>query len=252
MKAIILAAGRGSRMNKETENRPKCLVELMGKSLLEWQVSSLHKGGVDDILVVTGYLGHKIKGNFKTLANPCWNKSNMVTTLLTASKWLEKEPCIISYSDIVYHHNHVKKLTESTHDITITYDTLWKELWKERFADPLSDAETFKEKNGLLLEIGKKTNCFDHIQGQYMGLLHFTPNGWSKVKTLLTNLSQNDIDKLDMTSLLGLLLRRNVTIGTVPVDGAWCEADSMSDITTYEKILIKIQKSEIAWSHDWR
>ena len=55
MKAIILAAGRGSRMRKLTDENPKCLVLLRGKSLLDWQLEALRGAGIKQISIVTGY-----------------------------------------------------------------------------------------------------------------------------------------------------------------------------------------------------
>jgi hypothetical protein len=53
MRAIILAAGRGSRMKNLTDERPKCLVELRGKTLLEWQLGALRHAGINEIAHVT-------------------------------------------------------------------------------------------------------------------------------------------------------------------------------------------------------
>ena len=61
MRAIILAAGEGTRLRPHTLDRPKCLVELAGKSLLEHQVSSLRANGIDSITVVTGYRASMIE-----------------------------------------------------------------------------------------------------------------------------------------------------------------------------------------------
>jgi len=55
MKAIILAAGRGSRMKNLTDERPKCLVELRGNPLLDWQLAALLEAGIDRIAIDTGY-----------------------------------------------------------------------------------------------------------------------------------------------------------------------------------------------------
>ena len=55
MKAIILAAGRGSRLKNLTDERPKCLVELHGKALLDWQLEALREAGIKKIGIVTGY-----------------------------------------------------------------------------------------------------------------------------------------------------------------------------------------------------
>ena len=55
MKTIILAAGRGSRMGNLTDEKPKCLLEVFGKPLIEHQIEALTKGGIEDIAIVTGY-----------------------------------------------------------------------------------------------------------------------------------------------------------------------------------------------------
>ena len=53
MKAIILAAGRGSRMGELSEDSPKCLVEVCGRTLLSWQIAALHGAGIEDIGLIT-------------------------------------------------------------------------------------------------------------------------------------------------------------------------------------------------------
>ena len=55
MNAIILAAGRGSRMKNLTSDKPKCLVQLNGKTLIQWQLDALNQAGISNIAVVTGY-----------------------------------------------------------------------------------------------------------------------------------------------------------------------------------------------------
>ena len=81
MKAIILAAGRGSRLNNITDEKPKCLVNILGKPILEWQIEALNRSDVEDITVICGYRKDQISGNFITLENPRWNRTNMVSTL---------------------------------------------------------------------------------------------------------------------------------------------------------------------------
>ena len=55
MNAIILAAGKGERLQPLTNNKPKCLVELFEKSLLEWQIKIFQNSGITDITIVSGY-----------------------------------------------------------------------------------------------------------------------------------------------------------------------------------------------------
>lgn len=64
MKAVVLAAGIGKRMRPLTNGRPKALVELGGKPLLEHVLQSLEGAGVKEAVIVTGYLGEKVRERF--------------------------------------------------------------------------------------------------------------------------------------------------------------------------------------------
>lgn len=250
-RAIILAAGRGSRMRSLTEDRPKCLVELAGRPMLDWQCDALRAGGITDILIVKGYMGHRFQGDFATLDNPDWATSNMVTTLTKADAWLREAPTLVAYSDILYRPEHVQALAQADNDLAMTYDTQWRSLWALRFDDPLSDAETFRQEHGLLKEIGSRTDSYENIQGQYMGLLKWTPQGWDRVYKILSELGDDGIARLDVTAMFNMLLSRGVEIGTVPVEGGWCEADSGEDLKQYEAKLREADNGT-PWSHDFR
>ena len=104
MRAIILAAGRGSRMGGLTEDHPKCLTPFAGRTLLEWQLGALRAAGIRDIAIVRGYLAESLNpADCIWFENPEWARTNMVSTLACASQWLQRDDCIVSYSDIVYH-----------------------------------------------------------------------------------------------------------------------------------------------------
>jgi len=249
MRAIILAAGRGSRMGDLTEEYPKCLTQFAGRTLLEWQLSALRAAGIQDIAVVRGYRAETINpSDCIWFENPDWAKTNMVSTLACASQWLERDDCIVSYSDIVYHPGILQRLILHPGEVVISYDQQWLPLWSERFENPLMDAETFRlRQNGALESIGDCAQTVSDIQGQYMGLLKFSPAGWRKVEALLDNLPQERRNQLDMTSLLQLLLENGTEIDTAPVKGRWCEVDSENDLRLYEH---KLEHPD--WTHDWR
>jgi len=185
VKAIILAAGRGSRMGDFTCKLPKCMTVLFNKQLIEWQFLSLNHKAISEIAIVTGYLKNKFKYKKKYFVNNNWENSNMVSSLLTANDWLRNDTCIISYSDIIYEKKIIDQLVKSKGDIVITYDPNWLSLWKLRFEDPLIDAENFSIKNGILKNIGGKSKKLSSIKGQYMGLIKFTKDGWNKVENFL-------------------------------------------------------------------
>jgi L-glutamine-phosphate cytidylyltransferase len=239
MRAIILAAGRGSRMGQLCDERPKCLVEFANKSLLERQVAALRAGGAEAVAVVRGYRADMIElPDLAYFHNERWAETNMVMSLVAAAEWLKSGPVIVSYSDIFYRGELVRELANTAGDLVIAYDRIWRSLWSNRFADPLADAETFQvDSSGKLIEIGNKTSRIDEIQGQYMGLLKFTPRAWADVEMLLDSLDARACDRLDMTGLLQRLLTRNIAIGTLGTNGQWGEIDNPGDLALYESML---------------
>jgi len=253
MKAIILAAGRGSRMGNMTADKPKCFAELSGHKLIEWQIAALKTAGIKDTFAIGGYRSKLLQAYLPVpYVNEKWIETNSVASLLCAHDVLSQETCVVSYSDIVYHPDHITNLINQQEkarwDICLTYDLKWLELWSARAEDPLLDAETFSENGGIITDIGRKPQCLSEINGQYMGLLLFTPAGWSQVTSFLKTLSPERKAKIDMTSMLSELLNRNVKIGAVPIQGKWCEVDTIEDKEIYEA---KIGQNE-KWSHDWR
>lgn len=238
MRAIILAAGRGSRLCNLTDDRPKGMVCIGGRPLLEWQMEALHGAGINDITIVRGYRGDAI--SYKDVSyreNLRWNETNMVGSLLAASDILESDDCVISYADIIYPAAVIEKLVSGSGDIRITYDINWLKLWSKRFADPLSDAETFRiDAQGRLLEIGNKPKSFDEIQGQYMGLLYFSRHGWRNVQDQLAEVPLELIDRLDMTSLLQRLVRAGQSVDSIMIDDTWLEVDCEGDLMLFEDI----------------
>ena len=253
MRGIILAAGRGSRMGNLTDSHPKCLIKLAGKTLLDWQISAMRHSGIREIVVIAGYRAESlISRDYHVLKNPRWSETNMLRSLTVASKLLMTEECIVSYADIAYHPDTINQMLDSTGDIAITFDLDWQQLWERRFQTPLEDAETFQYREGNLVEIGQKANSVKEIQGQYIGLLKFTPTGWHQVRTSLSSLDDKDIDQLDMTSMLRRLIRENVPVKAIPVSGRWCEVDSESDLKLYNSLLLNGKGPNTRWHHDWR
>ena len=234
MNAIILAAGRGSRLKNLTDERPKCLIEINKKSLLDRQLEVLNSCNINNIAIVKGYkeekiLDKRIKNYFY---NDDWSETNMVHSLKCANELLKNNYNIISYGDIFYEKNIIYKLIDSQDDIVISYDVNYKDLWSRRFENPLSDLETFVvDSNNYLVEIGKKAISYERINGQYMGLIKISPKGWALIEGILINL---DYKNLDMTSLLSILLEHDIKIKTVENCDKWGEVDTPDDVSLYE------------------
>lgn len=237
MRAILLAAGRGSRLGELTRQEPKCHTVLLGKRLLDRQLEALRAAGISEIAIVRGYRAERIQVDGATcFDNEQWEHTNMVSSLCCAASWLEQGPCIISYTDIVYSPSAIEQLLQVEADIAIPYSTQWRSLWEARFEHPLSDAETFRlGADGCLAEIGGVPATMEEVEGQFMGLLRVTPAGWEAIRTYLAGRSAQERAQMDVTKLLAALLREGGAIAALPYEGLWLEVDQESDLRLYEQ-----------------
>lgn len=221
-------------MGNLTIDRPKGMISVNGKTLLQWQMEALRKAGITDIYIVRGYMGHVIPySDVEYLENSQWESTNMVSSLLAASEILTAAPCVVSYADIIYTSETVTKLINGKGNLRITYDENWLELWNRRFENPLSDAETFRlASDGTLVEIGKKAASVEEIQGQYMGLLYIEPGGWQSLLGVVQKKREDEIRMLDMTSLLSFVMEHSA-VHAVKITDTWFEFDSLNDIQIF-------------------
>lgn len=239
MKVIILAAGRGSRLGELTKDKPKCMCELAGRTLLERCLETIQEAGFSkgQIGIVTGY--RKEMFNIEGVTyfhNENWENTNMFVSLTMAKEWLEQEPCIVCYSDIVFSKQALLELKQCKADMALTYYTGFWELWEKRLENPLEDLETFRVDDlGFVSEIGKKPQSKEEIEGQYMGLILFTPKSWSDVQSTIKRPLPKTVEKLDMTTLLNAMVEDGEKILAIPVDELWLECDTEQDIRIYEK-----------------
>ena len=112
LKAIILAAGKGSRLGEFTKNIPKGMLKLFNKTLIERQIEIYHKCGVEDITIVTGYKSEFINfSGINYVKNQDFATTNMNESLFCASKKL-LDSVIISYTDIVFEQKIIQQMLQ--------------------------------------------------------------------------------------------------------------------------------------------
>ena len=245
-KVILLVAGEGKRLRPYTLDRPKCMVEVDGISLIDRQLSILKAEGLDDIVMIGGYKADMLKKEgIKLKINLRYYETNMVWTLFSAEDELEGD-VIVSYGDIVYSSEILHALLKSNSDIAITIDKDWESYWIARNEDPLDDAETLKlREDGTISEIGQKPKSIDEIEGQYMGLMKFSAEGVKLIKEIFHtavndgNLLGKNVENAYMTDLLQAVINSGQRINAVPVYGGWIEVDTVDDLessTTINRI----------------
>jgi L-glutamine-phosphate cytidylyltransferase len=237
MKAIILAAGEGTRLRPYTLDRPKCLVEVDGLSLLDRQLAVLATEAIHPIIIIGGYRAEMLKRpNIESRINPRYAETNMVWTLFCAEDDLDGN-VLLCYGDIVYSSEILQALLKSDADIAVAIDLDWESYWRARNENPLDDAETLKlAADGRILEIGQKPKSLAEIEGQYMGLMKFSARGVQLLKKTFHDakssgsLRGKPLEKAYMTDLLQAMIDLNYRLESVPAHGGWVEVDTVEDL----------------------
>lgn len=242
-RALILAAGQGTRLRPITDDKPKCLVPFLGRSLLGRQIDTLKKLGVNNIHISAGYRADKIEElGFVTSINRKFATTNMVESLFSALSFIkQKGDLIIAYGDIVYQSNNLQALLNCDNEIALMIDARWRDLWSLRFDNPLDDAETLiMNDDGYVTELGKKPESYDQIEGQYTGLLKIRSDKLEAMVAFYNKLDRfaiydgKDFNNMYMTSFLQLLVDSGWEAKAVLVKNGWLEIDSEEDLKKYE------------------
>ena len=237
MDLIILAAGEGKRLRPLTNNKPKCLVEIDGISLLRRQLEVVKKFNFSSITVVSGYEGHKIKEKDISIChNNNYSKTNMLVSLSKIMSISFSSDVIVSYGDIVYHKKVLERLINCSNDIALAVDLCWENYWKHRTNDILSDVESLSiDNNGYITDIGKKVYSLKDIEAQYIGLMKFSNIGWKLVckrfQDLVEKGSYNNKSYIDMymTDFFQYLIDQKDKVCAVPFTEPWVEIDTLDD-----------------------
>ncbi len=251
MKAVILAAGMGTRLGKYTENLPKCMLTFDGKPLIQRQVETLRKAGITDISIVRGYMPEKINlSGVKYYHNPDFAVTNMVETLFCAEKELDgKEDVLICYADIIYEPKVLQSIIGSDAQIGVTVDNDYWDYWKSRADNPEADMESLVIENGLIKELGDTKCAKDEAKVRYVGLIKLSKEGVQKLKETYHHHKQEHFHKDEpwlrsksfkkayMTCMLQALINAGHEVKPIVINRGWLEFDTVEDYEKYNKWL---------------
>jgi choline kinase len=229
MKVIILAAGRGSRMGKLTEDKPKCLTLINGRTLLERALAAAYEvAGRENVIVVGGYKSELLRTyHSNVVVNDKWASTNIMGSLMMLNDVLLDQDCTIVYSDILFDPQDLSAVFHAPAPALLSVSN-WLEVWSKRFLEPLSDLEHFKiSKSGFLESIGGRAISLDQIEGQFGGVFKLSPASYKAMQDLSWKLEEQDCTtSLDKLPGLGFDLSICSSVGY------WAEFDSESDVAS--------------------
>lgn len=250
MQAIILAAGPSSRLRPLTENFPKTLLEIEGKSILQRTLECLRNCGINEIAIVRGYQkGHFTIPNITYFDNDNYEENNILESMFCAEEVME-EGFIFTYCDILYSKEVVQKLLDAPHDINLIIDTAWAKRYEGRTDHPTDEAELALVENGLVTRLSKFFNP-DVAYGEFIGLAKFSKKGAEILRRNYHRVRQNkwckfegrfhdatQVDYAYLTDMIQELIFRGYPVHSVAIQNNWVEIDTMQDYE-YAKQMIK-------------
>lgn len=234
-RAIILAAGQGKRLLPLTESRPKCLVELSGRSLLAWQLLRLQAAGVEEAVIVTGFRADAVEAEVATLGlempvrlafNPFYTVSDN-----TASCWIVREAfdrdVLVLNGDTLFGPGVAEKLLSAPDaDITVTIDR-----------KPSYDADDMKvlTSGGKLRAIGKTIEAYD---AESIGFLRCSAAGAAKFRAGVESvLAHPEGLRRWYLSVIDELAHKGVDVRVCSIEGLeWGEMDFPQDVGNLNRL----------------
>jgi L-glutamine-phosphate cytidylyltransferase len=249
MKAIIVAAGRGRRLGAETDGIPKCMVKVAGRPILHWQLDALAAAGVDDVVIVRGYLGDRIAGptgagpKLRFIDNPEWANNNILTSLFYAEAEMD-EGFLFTYSDIVFAREHARRVAAASAPVALIVDRRWRDAYEGRTLHPVSEAELARVEGGgddpMVTRVGKRLVAADEAAGEFTGLARFAPAGAAALRAVWAEAVARGLDapfgaaatlrQAYLSDGLNAVVASGVALGAVLVDGGWREIDTEQDL----------------------
>lgn len=248
MKAIIVAAGPGSRLNPLTNEMPKCLLEVGGKTIIERALEALRENGIEEIAVVRGYCSHLIDyPNVTYYENPNYRENNILRSLFYAEGEMNDD-LIFSYSDIVYSSEIVAKLMECESEIALIVDVNWLQHYNGRDRHPISEAELVKVANGKVVKIGKGVVSPDEAHGEFIGLAKFSKSGAELMKAAYHRVAEEhpvapfqnaaSLEKAYMTDMIQELVDNGSLVQSIDIEGGWMEIDTQQDLERARRLFV--------------
>lgn len=244
-KAIMIAAGVDTRLMPLTKDKPKCMLDVNGKTILQRQIATFKQCGIDDIVVVRGYKKKSINyPGLRYYYNSNYRTNNILSSLFSAEAEMDDE-FIAAYSDILFTASVVENLLKSSADICLCIDTGWRSRYVDRHQHPIEEAEKAVLRDGKVGKIGKAINP-NEAHGEFVGLAKFSKTGaeifrsnYKIAEKLFSNKPFHEapvFHKAYFTDMVQELIDRGFVVDYVGVAGNWIEIDTHEDLQKAKKM----------------
>jgi L-glutamine-phosphate cytidylyltransferase len=243
MRAVIIGAGRGSRLGPHTASTPKTLVEVMGRPMLDWILDALQGAGFarSDIVFISGFAEDQLMARYPDLTyvrNGDWPNNNILLSLLCARDCLE-DGFVSTYSDIVYDPELVARLVQRREDIVLGCDTAWRRRYADRSQHPETDAEKLCARGDQVIEISRRI-APEHADGEFVGVMKLSRAGAAEFVAAFDQARAasgtgvfhegRTLQRAYLIDLLQHMLELGSVMHREDTDGGYMEIDTVEDL----------------------
>ena len=243
MKAIIIGAGRGSRLGRETEHVPKALVEVLGRPMLDHILDALAAGGFPrkDVVFVCGYADAVLRKRYPELTfvqNVDWERNNVLASLLCAREHLQAG-FVSTYADIVYEPGIVERLVRAEESIVLGCDTEWRSRYVGRTEHPETDAEKLTAEGRRVTALSRRIPS-EAASGEFIGVMKLTAAGahalcgaYDRAKARCAGQEYREgrsFERAYLIDLLAEMLESGVIMHREDTAGGYMEIDTQQDL----------------------
>ena len=230
MRALVLGAGRGSRLNALTDDQPKPYAPIGGHRILDWLLAALTEAGVDEIVFIGGYRIDLVRRDYPHLIfrhNPEWAETNILESLMCAEDCMD-EGFIVTYADILYRADVVRRAIDHPGDRVLCVDTEWRTRYAERSQHPEDDAEKVTAEADRILRVNRSIDAAA-AHGEYIGVTRFSRAGAESLCHAYHGTRQQLSRKAYLIHLFEDMLDVGLSFHMVTTDGQYMEVDTEED-----------------------
>jgi choline kinase len=245
MKAIILSAGQGSRLGHLVDDRPKCLIDFSGRTLLDRQLNTLAANGVNEAVVVTGFHDDRVEEALarrsggpavRTVFNPFFKVADNTGSLYMAREHLAGD-CLVWNGDTLVSNALMKRVVENDRaGICVTIDR------KDGYDD---DDMKVVEDGGLLKAIGKRLS--GGVNAESIGLLAFRAGGAEQFRKAIEQAMRTTEGTTIWYLRVINQIAQSAEVWTLDISGEeWGEVDFPPDVETARALTARWNEAESA------
>jgi L-glutamine-phosphate cytidylyltransferase len=231
MKAVILAAGQGTRIRSVHGEHPKCLIEVDNTTILDHQLDALSMAGIDNVAIVVGYEKEQIIAHVKTrrpnalqrirfFENPAFAITNNIYSLWLGLEWLRGESFVVLNADVIFDPEILSAAVCPNAPISVIMDPLWRD-------------ETMKVvvEGDHVIRMSKKISR-EEFSGTYIGITVFSKAIQDRFFPTMNELIATGQVNEFFNVAVQQLVNEGIRVGYTSTDGlAWAEIDDPLDLT---------------------